>query len=187
MSYENAVKQIKGTYREDMATEIIRILDKEVIEQVERCRWALVFTDVAEAEKAREKLSWRNIYPDSQEDRKLLWINREDVENARKYVGGLIEAHRLYHPTPREISKPLIPEKAKEEIAEAAEREDGGVLYSVCIFHTRPEYGEDVEFFNTYTARTKKGTDYLKDIMTKAFTKAHPTWTIKRASVKQEE
>ena len=107
ISYDNAVKQIKETYREDMAREIIRILERDIKEVIEKCRWALVFEDVEETERARERLSWHNIYPDSQEENKLLWADKEEAEYAREHVGGLIEPWGK--PTP-------VPEGVKEEI-----------------------------------------------------------------------
>lgn len=91
ISYESAVDQIKRTYREDMAREIIRILEKELKEVEEKCRWALVFSNREEAEKARKRLSWRSIWPNDQRAERLLWINKEEAERARNHVGGLIE------------------------------------------------------------------------------------------------
>ena len=105
ITYDNAVEQVKKTYREDMAKEIIRILEHDIKEIIVKCRWALVFDDVEEAERARERLSWHHIYPDSQEENKLLWIDRDEVGYAREHVGGLIEEW-----TPRGGEK-IMPEK----------------------------------------------------------------------------
>lgn len=99
-TFEQSVKEIKETYREDMAKEIIRILEREIKEVEEKVKWALVFTDVKEAEEAREKLAGHNIYPDSQEEYKLLWTDKEEAEYAREHVGGLIEP-RYRKPKPR--------------------------------------------------------------------------------------
>ena len=129
---DDAVKQIKETYREDMAREIIRILEHDIKEVEAKCRWALVFDNVEEVKRAREKLSWVHIYPDSQVGNKLLWIDKETAEIARQVAGGLIEtwtprASPVYEAPrpgeevgpPRPEERPLLPptpENAKENI-----------------------------------------------------------------------
>ena len=117
ITYDNAVKQVKKTYREDMAKEIIRILEHELKQVEEKVRWALVFSDVEEAEKARERLSWHHIYPDSQEENKLLWIGKDEAEYAREHVGGLIEEW-----TPRAPRVYGAPKLGKEEISGGTRR-----------------------------------------------------------------
>ena len=53
----------------------------------------------------------------------------------------------------------------------------------VLILHTRPEFGEDVEFLLIYYAREDRDEQRLKEIFATAFRKAHPQWNIKQVIV----
>ena len=53
----------------------------------------------------------------------------------------------------------------------------------VLILHTRPEFGEDVEFLQVYYAREDRDKQTLREIFAKAFKQAHPQWNIKQVFV----
>lgn len=59
--------------------------------------------------------------------------------------------------------------------------------FKIEILHIRPEVCGDVEFLLTYNAREKRGEKYVEEIFTKAFKTAHPTWIIKKVTVKAEQ
>lgn len=99
-----------------MAREIIRILEKELKEVEEKCRWALVFSNREEAEKARKRLSWRSIWPNDQRAERLLWINKEEAERARNHVGGLIEPWEPSYRGKKPVSVHLGPPRVEAPV-----------------------------------------------------------------------
>ena len=56
------------------------------------------------------------------------------------------------------------------------------VEYAILIKHNRPDYNK-VEFVSTYYTSEKKDKKSIKQIFTKAFRIAHPSWKIKKITV----
>jgi len=55
--------------------------------------------------------------------------------------------------------------------------------YRILISYNRPEFGEDVDFLFMYHVRENKDEELLRQIFTKAFERAHPSWTIKEVTI----
>jgi hypothetical protein len=56
--------------------------------------------------------------------------------------------------------------------------------YTIKILHVRPEISKDVDFLLTYKAREDRGEKFVEEVFTKAFKTAHPSWIIKKVTVK---
>lgn len=56
--------------------------------------------------------------------------------------------------------------------------------FGVRILHNRPEY-PGVEFLEYTCLKTERNEEYVENIMRKAFTKAHPSWTILKITVSE--
>jgi len=58
--------------------------------------------------------------------------------------------------------------------------------YIIRIRHERPESGKGVEFVSTYFTKESKDEKVIEEIFKKAFTSAHPTWTITKVTVEEK-
>ena len=159
-TYDDAVKQIKETYREDMVREIIRILKHDIEETKAKCRWALVFDNVEEANRAKKKLSWTRIFPDLQIENKLLWIDKESAEISRQVAGGLIEPWGKPTLTPERVKEEEMSREQIEKILEDAgwERTVGAPVHMIDYQRSKPYnrliiYPADVKYVTEETLR----------------------------------
>ncbi len=59
------------------------------------------------------------------------------------------------------------------------------VSYKVTILHERPEHGVGVEFLATYYAKEENDADSIEEKFKEAFITAHPSWIIKKITVKE--